>query len=394
MLFCSIWLGFFAYKHVAYSHELWWHFSFRGEASRFLRAAVGSGILLLLYALTRLLKPAAANPDLPDAVALEQAAQVLCAKGNAVANLAFLGDKSLLFSPEKDGFIMYGVEKKSWVSMGDPVAEPALARDLAWQFREMVEEHGGQTIFYEVGPELLHLYLDMGLALFKFGETARVDLAGFSMEGNRRGNMRTTLRKMEKEGCSFEVVAPDVVAELLPQLKEVSDSWLATKNVREKGFSLGCFDTNYLRHFPVALVRQGDGIVAFVNLWPGSGKQEIAIDLMRYRPDSPNGIMDYLFTELILWAKAQGYDYFDLGMAPLSGLENRPFAPLWHKVGAFIYNQGEHFYNFEGLRSYKAKFDPLWEPRYIACPGGLSFPQVLLNIAALTSGGMKGIIGR
>ena len=71
--------------------------------------------------------------------------------------------------------------------------------------------------------------------------------------------------------------------------------------------------------------------------------------------------MDYLFIELMLWGRNQGYRWFNLGMAPLSGLEAHPLAPAWHRVGNFIFRHGEHFYNFEGLRRYKMKFDPVWE---------------------------------
>ena len=81
--------------------------------------------------------------------------------------------------------------------------------------------------------------------------------------------------------------------------------------------------------------------------------------------------MDYLFVQLMLWGKAQGYGRFDLGMAPLSGLQERQLAPLWTRAGALLFTHGEKLYNFEGLRRYKEKFKPVWEPRYLAAPGGL-----------------------
>jgi phosphatidylglycerol lysyltransferase len=96
----------------------------------------------------------------------------------------------------------------------------------------------------------------------------------------------------------------------------------------------------------------------------------------------------------MLWGRDQGYQFFTLGMAPLSGLESRSFAPLWHRIGAVVFRHGEHFYNFEGLREYKEKFNPAWEPRYLACPGGLALPRILLNIASLISGGIKGVVSK
>lgn len=391
---CSGWLGIFSYKHVAYSGELWWKFALSSDAPRFMRAAVGSGAVLLLFALTRLLKPAMQPPHATDAAALERAGQIVASASATEANLALLGDKFLLFDERREGFIMYGIEGRSWIAMGDPVAPADVGRDLAWQFRELVERQGGQPVFYEVGHSMLHVYLELGLTLYKLGEEARVKLADFSLAGSHRKGLRYTQRRLTRAGCLFEVHPAAAVPALLPELKRVSDTWLNEKNSREKGFSLGFFDAAYLNHFPVATVRVEGQIVAFANLWAGAGQSELSVDLMRYTREAPDGIMEYLFIELMLWGQAQGFQVFSLGMAPLSGLENRSFAPLWNRIGALIFRHGENFYNFEGLRHYKEKFAPLWEPRYLACPGGLALPRILTNTAALISGGLGGILKR
>lgn len=79
-------------------------------------------------------------------------------------------------------------------------------------------------------------------------------------------------------------------------------------------------------------------------------------------------------------------------MAPLSGMEKHPLAPLWHRFGHLLYNRGEHFYNFHGLRAFKEKFDPVWEPRYLVTGRGLSPLLVLTDIAALIAGGIEGVL--
>jgi phosphatidylglycerol lysyltransferase len=94
----------------------------------------------------------------------------------------------------------------------------------------------------------------------------------------------------------------------------------------------------------------------------------------------------------MLWGQGRGYHWFDLGMAPLAGLESRQLAPLWARAGAWLFRHGEHFYNYQGVRQYKEKFDPVWEPRYLASPGGLALPRILANVAALISGGITGIV--
>jgi len=179
---------------------------------------------------------------------------------------------------------------------------------------------------------------------------------------------------------------------VLNSLRAVSDAWLSEKNTKEKQFSMGFFDPDYLKRFPTAVVRRADEIIAFANVWPGAEKEELSIDLMRHLPSAPNGIMDYLFAELMLWGKAEGYRWFSLGMAPMSGFEDRSLAPIWHKLGTFVFRHGEHFYNFQGLRQYKEKFSPQWQPRYLACPRGLMLPRILTNLATLISGGVKGVV--
>ena len=388
----SVWLGFFAHKHAQYRNELWWQFALHADAPRFLRATVGVAAALLAAGLLRLFRHAPPELALPGPAELDRAATLVAASPDSSAGLALLGDKVLLFSESGHGLLMYGVERRSWVALGDPIGPAADQVELAWTFREMADRHGGWTVFYEVGAGCLPLYIDLGLTLLKIGEEARVPLADFTLEGPDRRALRRTQRQMERDGVTFDVVAADQVPPLLPRLRAISDAWLAEKRTREKGFSLGYFDEAYLSRFPVAVARRQGEVVAFASLWTSLAKVELSVDLMRYGPEAPPAVMQYLFAELMLWGRAQGYQLFGLGMAPLAGLERRALAPLWSRVGAFMYRHGEHFYNFQGLREYKAKFNPIWEPRYVASPGGVALPRMLTHIAALISGGFRGIL--
>ncbi len=199
---------------------------------------------------------------------------------------------------------------------------------------------------------------------------------------------------MLREGCSFEVIGREAVAAHCDELRAVSDEWLSSKRTREKRFSIGLFDLEYLQRCPLALVRREGRIIAFANLWAPVAREELSIDLMRQLDSAPSGVMEYLFTELMVWGSAQGYRWFSLGMAPLSGFEHHRLASLWNRLGALLFRHGEQFYNFKGLRAFKEKFDPVWEPRYLAAPGGLATPFVLTDVAALISGGVTGVITR
>ena len=364
ILIATVFVVLLAYRHVEYSRDLWWQFEVAGHAPRSLRALAGGIGLLGFYSLARLLRPAPPPPGPPPGPAeLDQAAKIVENARRASAYLALLGDKQLLFQEGGDAFLMYGVEARSWIAMGDPVGPPDARRELAWRFAELADQHGGRASFYEVGTTDLPVYVDLGLSLRKLGEEARVRLETFTLEGKRRAKLRHARNKMEREGCLFEIVPPVRVPALLDEAEALSDAWLAAKNTREKRFSLGRFDRAYLGRLPLATIRHGERMLAFASVWPGGAKEELSVDLMRHLPDAPNGTMDALFADLMLWGREQGYQWFSLGMAPLSGFEHHRLAPLWNRLGALLFRYGEHFYNFQGLREFKEKFSPVWEPR-------------------------------
>lgn len=393
-LVCTLALGYMAYGDAALDRELWWAFTFEDEASRFMRATVGVLVVLLFIAALRLMRSARPRYLPPSEADMQAVRSIVADSPQTPAYLALLRDKNILLSTKGDGFLMYGVAGRSWVCMGDPVGPPAARAELAWRFREMVDLYAGWTVFYQVDRVNLPLYLDLGLSLIKIGEEARVPLPEFSLAGQARKGLRYTRNMVEKEGAVFEIVPIEGVPAILQEMKAVSDAWLASKNAREKKFSLGFFSDEYMLQCPQAVVRKEGRMVAFANIWEGAHREELSVDLMRYLPDAPPSVMEYLYIMLMLWGREQGFLWFNLGMAPFSGLENHALAPTWARLGSLLYTHGGQLYNFQGLRRFKDKFDPVWESKYLASPGGTVPPRVLANIATLVSGGMRGVIAK
>lgn len=389
----SIWIGLLSYRHIEYSSELWWQFSLHGNAPRMLRASLAACVFALAFALWKILRPSPPGPTLPTEEALEAVRGIVRTASESMANVALLGDKRFLFDAAHSAFLMYRVCGRSWIALGDPTG-PADQRDeLRWRFRELCDRYDGWPVFYQISEQSLPLYVDMGLTLSKLGEDARVPLGAFSLEGSAHAELRQARNKALRAGASFEIVPREQIGSLMPELERISNAWLRAKATAEKGFSLGVFSARYIQNFDCAIVRHGGQIVAFANVWQAPAGRELSIDLMRYT-DTLKGVMDYLLVELLLWGRVMGYEWFNLGMAPLSGLEQHPLATVWHKVGNLIFRYGDHFYNFEGLRHYKEKFRPVWQPRYLASPGGLALPRVLLDIAVVISGGVKGLLAK
>jgi lysylphosphatidylglycerol synthetase-like protein (DUF2156 family) len=383
-----LWAG----EKQGFAEAPWWALILDERLGRPGRAfAIAAAALAALMLWRLLLTPAASHPPLAGADDLARA-EAITATAEAPrpeAALAFLGDKSFLFA--EGAFLMYARAGGSLIAMGGPIGPRSGWRGALSSFRAEAERLGVRPVIYGAAVELLPSLLDLGFKVEKVGENAVVDLKAFSMSGKKRQDLRTARRRLvEKEGAAFEVVVGHHDPALMGPLETISRAWLDEHKGEEKGFSLGRFDTDFLQRGPLALVRLHGQIVAFASLWTTHDHSWVSVDLMRYDPArAPHGLMDFLFTEMLLWAQGEGYARFDLGMAPLSGLAEERHAPLFAHLGRFVFERAGALYNFQGLRKFKEKYASEWEPRYIAAPGAWSLPIVLAEAAMLTSRGVK-----
>ncbi len=382
----------FVYRDVDYSNELWWQFEFADEAPRGLRAVLGITIISTAIAVFSLLRPATTRLEPATDEALERAVDIVEKQRYADANLVRMGDKSVMFSDKGDAFIMYGRQGRSWIALFDPIGDRSAMPELVWRFVETARAAGCRAVFYQISPALLSHCADAGLRAFKLGELAVSDLSTFEMKGGKWANLRQTASRAQRDGLSFEVIAAEDVPGVMDELAAVSDAWLADHNAKEKGFSLGAFTPEYILAQPVGILKLEGKIVAFANILITGAKDEGTIDLMRFSPDAPKGSMDFLFVQIMEYLRAEGFSHFNLGMAPLSGMSKRETAPVWDRIGSTVFEHGERFYNFKGLRAFKSKFHPQWHPRYLAVSGGGNPMIALMDATLLIGGGLKGVV--
>jgi phosphatidylglycerol lysyltransferase len=382
MVGISIWFGFYTSRHVEYQNGLWWESSFRDDASRLLRGMAGSILILVFVALLQWLRPAPPRARVPSP-GPDRIAEMVFKTARASGALALVGDKEFLFNHDRSAFLMYGEQGRTRVALADPVGDEEKFEGLYWRFLEQAHDEGKRAAFYQVGQAMMPVCVEMGMRIYKLGEEAMVPLDTFDLATSELKKFRKVMSRMERENWKFEIWEAATVAARIEELRQVSDAWISHHKAREKGFSLGRFSEEYLSRLPAAVLIVGGRVIAFGNIWPGNGKEELSTDLMRHLPDAPNGVMDCLFVNMMLWGKARGYRWFDLGMAPLSGLAGHRFAPLWNKIGGLIYDKGEAYYNFNGLRSWKCKFQPVWKPRYLAISNAWELPATILDITAL-----------
>lgn len=287
--------------------------------------------------------------------------------------------KSYFFSHTRRSFIAYRTEANVAVALGDPSGPEDELEDVIVRFLAYCRDNGWSVAFHQTLPDLLPLYARHGLRALKVGEEAVVELGPFASKTSRSKKMRYTRRRYgEREGYTARWHETPHSPELLEEIKSISDGWLTLPGRRERGFTLGKFDLDYLRKGRLFVVRDGGGRAqAFVNEVPSYREGEATIDLMRHRPDTPNGVMDFMLIELMLAYFGEGYERFDLGLAPLSGLGESTDSTLEERGLKMLSQRLERLFSYKGLREYKAKYNPAWEDRYLVYSGG---PQNLLSI--------------
>lgn len=390
VLIIALGLFLFSYQSIDYQNISWWQFDLNASAPRSLRALSGTFILLAFLILNWLLRVAPLKISPPNQAQLDQASNIYQHSNQADGGLALTGDKAFLFNPQGDTFIMYARQGRSLVTLFDPIGKEIAA--LIWQFKDFCEHHQLRPVFYQVSAKNLPLYIDAGLTMLKLGEEALINLPEFNLDGAGMKGLRYAYKHALAEGLSLHIYDKNTAP--YAELQIISESWLGLKNVAEKGFSLGRFDNDYLQHFRIAVICQAGKIIAFANILETQTLDNISFDLMRSHPDAPKSCMEFLMIALVLHFKSQGYQTFSLGMVPLSGLQIRRGAPLMQRLGALVYYKGEYLYNFQGLRKFKEKFKPHWEPRYMAVPAGINPLIALADSAVLIAGGISGIIKR
>ncbi len=306
--------------------------------------------------------------------------------GWATTSLAYfnlLDDKSWIFAPDGQAFVGYKVVGTTAVALGGPVGAPGSRAAAAQAFVEHASLNGWTPVFHQVSEHEAQELSRLGLHPLKIGEEAIIDLGSWTLEGHGRKSIRSSVRRVQRVGYRVVELSTPLDDDVIEELRDVSDDWLTAGAHRERTFTLGRFDPGYLRRTSVlAVVDDGEThsgrIVAFANILPSYQSEEGNFDMMRRRSEAPNGVMELLFVGLIEHFRDQGLHGMNLGLAPLSGLDGD--APS-DRALRLIHEHGRRSFNFEGLRAFKDKWSPQWEPRFIMYRRETDLPRVATAIA-------------
>lgn len=339
------------------------------------------GVALLGYGLLALLRPWIAAPA--SAAERARARDLVQRYGrSSLAPFALTADKSLYFGQRVEGLIAYRVAGGVAVVCGDPlVADDCLAALLA-EFEHYCLLQGWNLCCYEAGDRHLETYAALGLRALKIGEDAWIDVQRFTLQGRRIADVRHAVAKIERDGLQFQILdpaLPDGQAGWWAQMQHLAAT--ARRRSWQLQFSVGRLPAQPDRDARYALALGADGIVYGVCAWlPLPAINGWALDTMLRHPCAPNGTMEYLIAQSLLWLQRHGAAWASLGVAPLAdaAIDSADERSLLQRGVRFLYHHPKlnELYRYQSLFFFKRKFVPQWRSVYLVYDSRLALPRI------------------
>ena len=279
---------------------------------------------------------------------------------------------------EDDAAIAYIDTGGAWVVAGSPIAAVEDVGEVAERFIEHAKHNRKRVAFFAVEDRFLSR--TGALASLLIGQQPTWDPRTWIERHRGHRGLKEQLRRARAKGVVVERVPSNIAAgEQRAELERLIARWAATRVMPPMSFlvALEPFVVPEERRYYVARVdERAIGLLVAVPVFDRSGW--FFEDILR-DPAAPNGTTESLIDFAMRDVATDGCSFVTLGLAPLSGDEP------WLRAARKLMRG---FYNFEGLRTFKAKLRPdHWSPIYLAWPRGRTPIGVLFDALDAFAGG-------
>lgn len=383
VLLLTVWLFWFAYKKRDDLGWEFWQMALHADAPRSLRTLLAAILMAAGFYVVRILQISIGRPESTTHAELQLAGQIVDRSDQPMSHLALQGDKRLLFNEPRTAFVSYAELGKSCVALGNPIGVTEDAIQMAWDFQEMCQQQVRWPVFYLVDDRFAALYQEMNLRLFHIGDQAMVDLQQQNFTTDESSAVYLPWSRCREDGYRFSVIPPEEVGSILPDLERINDAWKADRGGATLKYSISFFNSESIKRNPVAILEKDGRKIGFLSLWRGADNDEFEVGMIRYVPDAPATVLDFMFVEATQWGRDQGYRFLSLGEAPMADWHSDDHIQMRSQLMSLAFRFGQHFYSYQGLRNYKDRFRPVWRPVYVAWPPDKPLDTVLSDIAQL-----------
>ncbi len=352
-----------------------------------IQAAPALLLLLTAYGLRRRFDQTASFRDsrtYPGPDAAERSRAILRHGGSTLSYMSTWRGNTYWFSPDGRAAIAYRTIGTVALTVGGPYGDPASLDTAVTGFANFCEDRGLQPCLYSVTAQARAVTQRLGWTSVQIAEDTLLPLARLEFRGRKWQDVRTALNKAAREGVTAEWWSfAEMPLELAGQIRRISRKWTADKGLPEMGFTLGGLDElndpDIRCLIAVGADREVHGITSWMPVYASGRPIGWTLDFMRRNtePGAFSGVMEFLIATAALTFREEGASFVSLSAVPLARLDRggQPSAP--QDLLTMIASTIEPVYGFQSLLRFKAKFQPAYQPLYLAYPD----PAALASIA-------------
>ena len=308
-------------------------------------------------------------------------------KNDSLGYFATRRDKSVVFAPNGRAAVTYRVEVGVCLASGDPVGDPRAWQQAIAAWLELCQVYGWAPGVMGASSTGAQAYREAGLNALQLGDEAILYPDNFHLSGPDMRAVRQAVTRARRSGLSVRMRRHrEFSAEEMAEVIKRADAWRDTETERGFSMALGRLgDSADGDCLLVEAVHRGDDpdggddqVVAMLSLVPW-GSNGLSLDLMRRSPQSPNGTIELMVSELAQQAETIGVSRISLNFAMFRSafeqgaqLGAGPVARLWRALLVFF----SRWWQLETLYRSNMKYQPQWVPRYACYEDARLIPRV------------------
>ena len=355
---------------------------FEGKPSVVLNAVFGLfGALALIAAASVLFRSQQADNALTgeDESAIRGLLE-LYGKNDSLGYFATRRDKSVVFAPSGRAAITYRVEVGVCLASGDPVGDARAWPGAIDAWLQLCQTYGWRPGVMGASSQGAKAFREVGLNALELGDEAILYTAAFKLSGPEMRGVRQAVTRARRAGLTVQIRRhAEVDAKEMAQVIKRADAWRDTESERGFSMALGRLgDPADAECLLVEAVNREGQVVAMLSLVPW-GHSGVSLDLMRRSPQSPNGTIELMVSELALTGERRGIGRISLNFAMFRSafaqgaqLGAGPVARLWRGFLVFF----SRWWQLETLYRSNVKYQPEWVPRYACYEDARMIPRV------------------
>jgi lysyl-tRNA synthetase, class II len=305
-------------------------------------------------------------------------------KNDSLGYFATRRDKAVVFADNARAAITYRVEVGVCLASGDPVGDPRAWPQAIDAWLCLCQTYGWAPGVMGASLEGAEAFRAAGLNALQLGDEAILYPDRFRLSGRGMRAIRQAVTRARRAGLTVRIRRHrDIPADEMAKVIARADAWRDTET--ERGFSMALGRLGDTADGDCVLVEairgpddQDDEVVAMLSLVPW-GNTGVSLDLMRRSPNSPNGTIELMISELSMQAERFGITRISLNFAMFRSafeegarLGAGPIARLWRAFLVFF----SRWWQLETLYRSNMKYQPQWVPRYACYVDARLIPRV------------------